>query len=160
MDEYRRLQELLRGAGGGRETTLYQGVVKSVEGQTCTVTVGKVDVPGVRLKASETEDKGRTLVTPKVGTAVTMGSLSGDMAELVVVQVDHVERIEVNGGLLGGLVNIEELTAKINELVDAFNSHTHQVTVAHPGGTFTTVKPMKAANRFVRGDYEDETIKH
>ena len=107
MDEYRRLQELLRGAGGGRETTLYQGVVKSVEGQTCTVTVGKVDVPGVRLKASETEDKGRMLVTPKVGTAVTMGSLSGDMAELVVVQVDHVERIEVNGGLLGGLVNIE-----------------------------------------------------
>lgn len=160
MDEYRRLQELLRGAGGGRETTLYQGVVKSVEGQTCTVTVGMVDVPGVRLKASETEDEGRMLVTPKVGTAVTMGSLSGDMAELVVVQVDHVERIEVNGGLLGGLVNIEELTAKINELVDAFNSHTHQVTVAHPGGTFTTVKPMKAANRFVRGDYEDETIKH
>lgn len=160
MDEYRRLQELLRGAGGGRETTLYQGVVKSVEGQTCTVTVGQVDVPGVRLKASETEDKGRMLVTPKVGTAVTMGSLSGDMAELVVVQVDHVERIEVNGGLLGGLVNIEELTAKINELVDAFNSHTHQVTVAHPGGTFTTVKPMKAANRFVKGDYEDETIKH
>ncbi|WP_321977785.1 hypothetical protein [Prevotella sp.] len=89
-----------------------------------------------------------------------MGSLSGDMAELVVVQVDHVERIEVNGGLLGGLVNIEELTAKINELVDAFNSHTHQVTVAHPGGTFTTVKPMKAANRFAKGDYEDETIKH
>lgn len=160
MDEYRRLQELLRDAGGGRETTLYQGVVKSVEGQTCTVTVGNVDVPGVRLKASETEDKGRMLVTPKVGTAVTMGSLSGDMAELVVVQVDHVERIELNGGLLGGLVNIEELTAKINELVDAFNSHTHQVTVAHPGGTFTTVKPMKAANRFAKGDYEDETIKH
>lgn len=160
MDEYRRLQELLRGAGGGRETTLYQGVVKSVEGQTCTVTVGKVDVSGVRLKASETEDKGRMLVTPKVGTAVTMGSLSGDMAELVVVQVDHVERIEVNGGLLGGLVNIGELTVKINELVDAFNSHTHQVTVAHPGGTFTTVKPMKAANRFAQGDYEDETIKH
>ena len=38
--------------------------------------------------------------------------------------------------------------------------HTHQVTVAHPGGTFTTVKPMKAANRFDKGDYEDETIKH
>ena len=160
MDEYRRLQELLSGVGNGRETTLYQGIVKSMEGQTCTVTVGGVDVPGVRLKASETEDQGRMLVTPKVGTAVTMGSLSGDLRELVVVQVDCVETIEVNGGQLGGLINIEELTAKINELVDAFNSHTHQVTVAHPGGTFTTVKPMKAANRFDKGDYEDETIKH
>lgn len=160
MDEYRRLHELLKGSGMGKDATLYQGIVKSVEGQTCTVTVGKVDVPGVRLKASETEDQGRMLVTPKVGTAVTMGSLSGDLAELVVVQVDRVERIEINGGTLGGLVNIEELTAKINELVEAFNGHTHQVTVVHPGGTFTTVKPMKAADRFERGDYEDETIKH
>lgn len=160
MDEYRRLHELLKGSGAGRETTLYQGIVKSVEGQTCTVAVGGVDVPGVRLKASETEDAGRMLVTPKVGTAVTMGSLSGDLAELVVVQVDRIEQIVINGGKLGGLVNIEELTAKINELVDAFNGHTHQVTVAHPGGTFTTVKPMRAASRFERGDYEDETIKH
>lgn len=160
MDEYRKLHDLLGRMGGGETAAIWQGVVKSVEGQTCTVTVGNLDVPGVRLKASETEDKQRMLVTPKVGSAVTLASLSGDLAELVVIQVDRVATIEINGGSLGGLINIEALTAKVNELVDAFNSHTHQVTVSHPGGTFATVKPMKSAERFDRGDYEDETIKH
>lgn len=83
MDEYKKLHDQLARMGGGRTTAIWQGVVKSVEGQTCTVSVGNLDVPGVRLKASETEDKGRMLVTPKVGTAVTMGSLSGDLTELV-----------------------------------------------------------------------------
>lgn len=160
MDEYKKLHDQLARMGGGRTVSIWQGVVKSVEGQTCTVSVGSLDVPGVRLKASETEDKGRMLVTPKVGTAVTMVSLSGDLSELVVVQVDRVATIELNGGSLGGLVNIEALTAKLNELVDAFNSHQHQVTVSHPGGTFVTVKPLKAANHLERSDYEDETIKH
>lgn len=161
MDEYRQLQEHLRNAvGAGKTVAIYQGIVKSVSGNVCEVAVGNITVPGVRLKSSETDDAGLMLVTPKVGTAVTMGSLSGDLSELVVLQVDHVETIVVNGGKLGGLINIEQLTAKINELVDAFNRHTHQVTVSHPGGTFTTVKPGSSASKFKKGDYEDEKIKH
>ena len=100
------------------------------------------------------------LVTPKVGSAVTIGSLSGDLRELVVLQVDHIETIVINGGKLGGLINIGQLTQKINELVEAFNNHTHQVTVSHPGGTFTTVKPTDSAKSFNKSDYEDEKIKH
>ena len=61
---------------------------------------------------------------------------------------------------LGGLINIEQLTNKINDLVNTFNSHTHNVTVSHPGGTFTTVKPGSSASSFKKGDYEDEKIKH
>lgn len=52
------------------------------------------------------------LVTPKVGSAVTIGSLSGDLRELVVLQVDHIETIVINGGKLGGLINIGQLTKK------------------------------------------------
>lgn len=161
MDEYRQLQEHLRNVSGGRKTTsIYQGIVKSVDGNLCEVKVGNIDIPGVRLKASELDDDGLMVVTPMVGSAVIIGSLSGDLTELVVLQVDHVESIVVNGGRLGGLINITQLTTKINELVEAFNAHTHQVTVSHPGGTFTTIKPMQAAKRFDRGDYEDEKIKH
>lgn len=161
MDEYRQLQEHLRGlAGGGKSIAIYQGIVKSVDGNLCEVTVGSITIPGVRLKASEIDDAGMMLITPKVGSAVTIGSLSGDLTELVVLQVDHIETIVINGGKLGGLINIEQLTKKINELVDAFNNHTHQVTVSHPGGTFTTVKPMKSTQSFNRNDYEDKKIKH
>lgn len=161
MDDYRQLQEHLRNVAGGRKTiSIYQGIVKSVDGNLCEVTVGNINIPGVRLKASELDDDGLMLITPKVGSAVTIGSLSGDLTELVVLQVDHIETIVINGGKLGGLINIGQLTDKINELVESFNSHTHQVTVSHPGGTFTTVKPMESAKTFDKGDYEDIKIKH
>lgn len=161
MDDYRQLQEHLRNVAGGRKTiSIYQGIVKSVDGNLCEVNVGNINIPGVRLKASELADDGLMLITPKVGSAVTIGSLSGDLTELVVLQVDHIETIVINGGKLGGLINIEQLTDKINELVESFNSHTHQVTVSHPGGTFTTVKPMESAKTFDKGDYEDVKIKH
>ena len=161
MDDYRQLQEHLRNVAGGRKTiSIYQGIVKSVDGNLCEVTVGNINIPGVRLKAAELADDGLMLITPKVGSAVTIGSLSGDLTELVVLQVDHIETIVINGGKLGGLINIGQLTDKINELVESFNSHTHQVTVSHPGGTFTTVKPMESAKTFDKGDYEDVKIKH
>ena len=161
MDDYRQLQEHLRNVAGGRKTiSIYQGIVKSVDGNLCEVTMGNINIPGVRLKASELDDDGLMLITPKVGSAVTIGSLSGDLTELVVLQVDHIETIVINGGKLGGLINIGQLTDKINELVESFNSHTHQVTVSHPGGTFTTVKPMESAKTFDKGDYEDDKIKH
>ena len=161
MDDYRQLQEHLRNVAGGRKTiSIYQGIVKSVDGNLCEVTVGNINIPGVRLKASELADDGLMLITPKVGSAVIIGSLSGDLTELVVLQVDHIETIVINGGKLGGLINIGQLTDKINELVKSFNSHTHQVTVSHPGGTLTTVKPMESAKTFDKGDYEDVKIKH
>lgn len=161
MDEYRKLQEnLKRASGNGRTISIYQGIVRSVTGNLCEVTVGGITIPGVRLKASEMDDDGKMLITPKIGSAVTIGSLSGDLAELVVLQVDHIETMVINGGKLGGLINIEQLTDKINELVEAFNAHTHQVTVSHPGGTFTTVKPTSSAKSFKKDDYEDVKIKH
>ena len=90
MDDYRQLQEHLRNVAGGRKTiSIYQGIVKSVDGNLCEVTVGNINIPGVRLKASELADDGLMLITPKVGSAVTIGSLSGDLTELVVLHVDH-----------------------------------------------------------------------
>lgn len=160
MNEHSKLKDYIQRVGGGRPITIYQGIVKSVAGNLCEVEIGNIVIPDVRLKASELDDDGMMLVTPKVGSAVTVGSLSGDLSQLVVLQVDHIESIVINGGKLGGLINIEALTDKINGLVDTFNNHTHNVTVAHPGGTFATLQPGAAASTFNKGDYEDETIKH
>lgn len=159
MDRYRELRDRLKGLQTG-DTAIWQGIVEKVEGLTCTVRVGGLTVPGVRLRASLTADAGSLTVVPKVGTAVTLGSLSGDLSDLVVIAVDHAERIEVsgkitfNGGGLGGLVNIESLTGKLNELVKTFNSHTHQ-GVHGPTGA-----PVRAAKAFERGDYEDKAVVH
>jgi hypothetical protein len=159
MDPYRQLRDSLSSLIPSRATIL-QGIVKAVNGITCTVTIGSIDVPGVRLRASELDDSSHILITPKVGSPVILGSLSGDLSNLVVLQVDHVASITVNGGSLGGLINIAQLTAKLNRLVDAFNAHTHSVTVAHPGGTFTTLAPGSSTPSFNKKDYEDTTVTH
>lgn len=153
MNEYSKLMEFLNGFGD-KGIAITQGIVKSVSGILCEVEIGSIVIPGVRLRASELDDEGEMLVTPKIGTAVTVGSLSGDLTQLVVLQVDHIESIVINGGKLGGLINIEQLTDKINGLVDTFNSHTH--TGVHGA----TSKPNSPASSFRKGDYEDEKIRH
>lgn len=170
MDQYKRLYDNLRKMGG-QKITIWQGIVKSVDGITCTVTFGNQDVSGVRLRASEKENADNILITPKVGTAVTVGSLTGDYSQLVVLQIDQIETIIINGGKLGGLINIETLTEKINNLVDAFNSHTHMLatgTVAVAGSATNQSNPapiqvppiQQKADKLNKGDYEDETVKH
>ena len=155
MDQYRELATLIKQAssGGGRVTIL-QGIVKEVSGVTCTVEIGSLTVSDVRLRASEKQEETQILITPAIGSAVILASLSGDMTNLVVVAVDVAESITINGGKLGGLINIEALTAKLNELVQVFNSHTHTA----PNGP--TTPPTTSAKQLQRKDYEDEKIKH
>lgn len=155
MDQYKELATLIKQASseGGRVTIL-QGIVKEVSSVTCTVEIGSLTVSDVRLRASEKQEETQILITPAIGSAVILASLSGDMTNLVVVAVDVAESITINGGKLGGLINIEALTAKLNELVQVFNSHTHTA----PNGP--TTSPTTSANQLQRKDYEDEKIKH
>lgn len=155
MDQYKELATLIKQASsGGSRVTILQGIVKEVSGITCTVEIGSLTVSDVRLRASEKQEETQILITPAIGSAVILASLSGDMTNLVVVAVDVAESITINGGKLGGLINIEALTAKLNELVQVFNSHTHTA----PNGP--TTPPTTTANQLQRKDYEDEKIKH
>lgn len=167
MTPEQRLIRNIREAVGPREIAIYQGIVSSVEGDTCTVQFGAQKVAGVRLRASVGELEQQLLVVPKVGTAVIVGSLSGDLADLAVLVVDAVDRIEINGGQLGGLVNIEPLVEGLNDLVDAFNSHTHTIPTGgvvcggNPNATPVSVPRISSSfPEFRRGDLEDETVKH
>lgn len=163
MDQYRRLRDnLMQMIGAGKEITIWQGIVKSVEGTTCTVTFGTLDVEGVRLRASLAENESHLLIVPKVGTAVVVGSLSNDLSLLVVLAVDEVESITINGGKLGGLINIESLTQKINELVRTFNNHTHQVstTGSATAQTGTAAAVTSKASELNKSDYEDSKVTH
>lgn len=144
-----------------------QGEVVAVDGHTCTVQIGDAQIKGVRLRASLSSRERQMLVVPKVGSPVTLGCLTGDLNNLVVLQVDEIESVTINGGKLGGLVNIEALTDKINELVDAFNSHNHTlapgavITIAGPNTNPVTVPaPARKASRLNKQDYEDPSITH
>ena len=168
MNEYSKLNNLLKGVGGGKNITIYQGIVNRIDGCLCEVQIGNIAIPDVRLRASETGDDGEMLVTPKVGSAVTIGSLSGDLSQLVVLQVDHIETIVINGGKLGGLINIEQLTEKLNTIEDDINSLKKVMStwtpVAQDGGAALKASVStwsgQALTKSQRGDYEDVTVKH
>lgn len=150
---------------------LTQGEVVAVDGLTCTVRIGDADIGGVRLRASLTDRDRQILVVPKIGSCVTLGCLTADLNNPVVLQVDEIESITVNGGELGGLINVQALTDKINELVDRFNSHTHTIGTGairtsgsaaaqtNPGPVNVPAVSRKAA-KLDRKDYEDDTVKH
>lgn len=139
--------------------TLMSGVVKKVDGLEVVVQMGSTEVTA-QLRATAIKQDGQILMTPAVDSAVVIGSLSGDLTHLVVLAMDRCDKIEMkgevvlNGGQYGGMVQVEELTSKLNELVNAFNTHTH----THPQGP--TYAPTTAAKSFVRSDYEDTKIKH
>jgi hypothetical protein len=160
MDRYRELYENLKGVGGKKDIAIWQGIVRSVEGATCTVEVGSILVPDVKIRASMAGEDNAVLIIPAVNTAVVMGSLSGDLNDLVVLRCDRLEKIilhgsvEMNGKELGGLIKIEELTSKLNALVEKFNAHTHVVA-----GSATLATQM-TAQRFSKEDYEDNKITH
>ncbi len=148
-----------------------QGEVTATDGVTCTVRIGDAELEGIRLRASLSNRERQMLVVPKVGSAVTLGCLTADLNNMVVLQVDEIESITINGGELGGLIKIQELTDKLNELVDKFNSHTHtiassgiQVTgtaVAQTNQAPVTVPAVTSkAKKFNTSDYEDETVTH
>lgn len=150
---------------------LTQGEVTATDGVTCSVKIGDAELEGIRLRASISDVEKQILIVPKVGSAVTLGCLTADLNNMVVLQVDEIESITVNGGGLGGLVKIQELTDKLNELVDKFNSHTHSlasgtVSVAGSMGAATNAQPItvpaitSTANKFNTSDYEDDSITH
>lgn len=159
---HRELVERLKQLAPQGQTPIYQGVVRHVVGILCTVEVAGLEIPDVRLRATESASETQILLVPKVGSAVLVGSLSGDLTALAVLSVDEVERIELHGkivindGRLGGMIAIDRLTAKLNEVIAAINAHVH--TSAAPG-TPTTPIAIRIPS-LNASDYEDKQVTH
>lgn len=159
MDDYRKLRDRLK-AFQPQRATLMTGVVVRIDGLEAVIRMGSTEVTA-RLRATALPGEGQLLITPAVGSAVVVGSLSGDLTELVVLAVDKADRIEmtgevvINGGGRGGMVNVGDLTDRLNKLVETFNTHTHIAT----GGSATTV-PSSVLAAFRRSDYEDSQVAH
>lgn len=176
MDPFKQLADRLNELRPTTQALIY-GIVHSVSGVTCSVMVGSQLIEDVSLRATAVDKEGHYMVIPKVGTAVLLANINGDLSRLVVLTVDVADRIEMTGeviyndGQLGGLVKIKELTEKINELVQAFNSHTHtlqtgSVAVTGSATSQSNTEPIEVpavsskAKELNAEDYEDKKIKH
>jgi hypothetical protein len=177
MDTYAEIARAIKAIiGGNGGTALFTAEVKSVEGETCTVLVGELEVPDVLLTPADEGADGKLLITPKEGSQVTVADLSGgELRHLAVVHWGEVEKIsltadsiELNGGDNGGLVKIEALTDKINNIEKDINklkqAFTTWVPVPQDGGASLKGGVASwAAQQLVQtqvSDLEDDKITH
>ena len=178
MDNYTEIKNKIRAMVGKNTPLLLTGKVKSVDGETCTVSIGDLTLTDVRLRSVINGEDSKLLITPAEDSYVTIIDLSGDLRETEVIGYSQIEAIDIdtsgditvncrgniviNGGSNDGLVKINELTRKLNQLVQQFNAHTHFVETAGSAAaqTGTTQVPGSLAQTFNKSDYEDTKVKH
>lgn len=156
------------------------GTVKEVDEKEGTCVVERDDAPElneVRLNAVIDEEiTDRFMVVPAKGSFVMV--LLWEATEGMIVATSKIEKVMMktgeisvevsasgvvmNGGKLGGMIDIAKLTEKVNTLVDALNNHTHLVntTGSASAQSGTAVAISSKVAKLKKGDYEDEKVKH
>ncbi len=129
MDRYRKLAELLKGINKGTDALpIFNAEVISVQGESCTVMVNEMELEDVRLKATINGESNKIIVTPKVGSIVLIGSLTGDLTDSAVLKVDEIEKLEYEQDGLKVLIDSTDGKLKIENntvsLVDVFQKLT------------------------------------
>lgn len=169
MSKERKCAELLRGIVGKTTFSTYLCKVKSVNGATCDVTriIDDMEIKEVRINSTITENEG-LIIRPKKNSYVLITDIDGDkwfvsqFSEIESITLDVNSKIKINRGQNDGIIKINELTQKLNELVTAFNSHIH-TTNATVGATpivGVISTPTPQANEFNKAYYENTKILH
>lgn len=139
MDIYGQIAQTIKKMGAAHGVILFSADVKSVDGDTCTLIIGSLELTDVRLRAVVNSENDKIVVTPKAGSRVLAADMSGgSYRDLVVLSYSEIEKVEVvieqttctidkdgivmNGGNNGGLVNIDDLVAHINAIENDINN--------------------------------------
>ncbi len=105
MDKLSEIKRLIQEIAGTSSNLPFTAKVKSVEGDTCTVKLSdSLSIPLVRLKATEGINQG-LLLSPKVGSKVTLLSSSGELDDLTVIKVDEIDKIQYQQDDLNVLID-------------------------------------------------------
>lgn len=139
------------------------------ESQTCNCTpIGgdsTTELQNVLLTAEENDG---LLLIPEVGSTVLVAItkrnepfvlMFSNIAKVIIVASTA---IQFNDGSLGGLIKIQNLVDRINNLEKAFNAHTHASAATGPPVP-PTVDPgngIPIAPLTQRSDLENDKIKH
>ena len=148
------IRQNLRTIVGSAPIATYAAKVTAVNGAECSVVriADDMAIDEVKLNATCTDGRG-IVIHPTVGSIVLITSIDG--VQWFVSMFEQIDTIVINGGQNDGLVKINELTAKLNELVNLFNAHTHPI----PDGN-TSAPNLPQAQSFNASDYKDTKIKH
>lgn len=128
----------------------------------CTPVDGSAVLIGVRLNA---DNKDGFKLIPKNNTKVIVTLINSTTGYLSMIS--EVDEIHLNGVNHNGLTKVAELTTKLNNLENSFNTHlTNYNAHLHSGGTIMgntaipTVPDTQNLTPTVQSDIENTTVKH
>ena len=87
MDSYTEIRNKIRAMTGQKTPLLLTGKVESVDGETCTVTVGDLKLTDVRLRSVVNGEDSKLFITPKKDSYVTLIDLSGELRILRIASI-------------------------------------------------------------------------
>lgn len=96
MDTYTEIGNKIRGIMGKNTPLLLTCKVEAVDGETCTVSVGDLKLSDVRLRSVVNGEDSKLLVTPKVGSYVTVIDLGKGLRDMEVVGYSEIEAIDID----------------------------------------------------------------
>lgn len=99
MDKSSTIRELLRKVSGTDKPLFNFRLMEvvSVEGDLCTAKIDEFEIPDIRLAAIEGGSENGILITPSVGSIVTVADLScGELRELAVVGYSEIDSIRMH----------------------------------------------------------------
>ena len=173
-------------AQSGGETSALVCIVDAVDKTARTVDCSPLNegapLLGVNLQANQGADYGLCLF-PEIGSYVIVGFIADgaagvvllteeiESAEIVVGEISvHLDKnaVTFNGGNLGGLVKVEDLTKRLNiienDINDLKNAFTSWQVMAQDGGAALKTAVSKWSDSTLsatqRSDYENEKVKH
>ena len=121
MDVYSDIKSKLQKICQPKGLRLYFAEIVSIQDDTtCTVKLeDDLQLSDVRLRSVVNSEESGIVITPAVGSVVLVADLSGGkLSSMAVIMYSEIDKIEINGGKNGGLINIEDLVSHINTIED------------------------------------------
>lgn len=134
--------------------------------KTCDVEIiDGAELEGVMLEKTPNEEG--LFIKPKIGSIVAI--TWSDQTTAFVTMFSEIDNTVYQGGVNGGLIIINELTTKLNELNDKYNDLVQRllawVPVANDGGAalktaLTSPTSIEENDPFSSDDFENDKFKH
>lgn len=141
MDKYKQLKKNIRNIVEANSNLPIDGVVRSIEGDTCTVELSDgFEVSDVRLKAT-TDGNDHLVVIPKIGSTVLMISTDLSIDNLTVIKCDQASKVVFNENGLNveidssdGKVKIKNAETSLFDIMQDLSTLLKQLKVYTPAG--------------------------
>lgn len=151
LDIYSQIKQILQELcqSGQIPSALVLAKVKNVNGQTCTVTTGDLELSDVRLRSVVNNETSCILITPKANSFVMITDLSnGEKRDWAVVKYSELEKIEIKIGqievcLSGEKISVKKGSINLFDLLDGLITQILALTV--PTGTGPSGTPVNAS---------------